>query len=64
MISYKARVEVNFAAKAKAEADPQVPLGTESTMERVIIKVIVLLLAKSAKSVGRTIISRWYARLV
>ena len=52
MIQYKATgVEVNFAARAKAEADPQVPLGTESTAERATIKEIVQLLARSTKNV-------------
>ena len=52
MIPYKATgVEVNFAARAKAEADPQVPLGTASTVERATIKEIVQLLARSAKNV-------------
>ena len=65
MIQYKViGVEVNLGARGKAEADPQAPLGTASIAERVIIKAIVLLLAKSAKSMGRTIISKLYASLV
>ena len=54
MIQFKVTgVEVNLEARTKAEADPQAPLGTASIVERVIIKAIVLPLAKSAKSVVR-----------
>ena len=65
MIPYKATgVEENIAARAKAEVDPQALLGTASIAERVIMKAIVQLLAKSAKSMGGTIISKLSASLV
>ena len=65
MIPYKQTigVETNIEARVEAEEDPQVPLETENIAERVITKEIVQLLAKSAKSVVRTIILRLSVRL-
>ena len=53
MIQYT-EVETNFAARTKAEADPQALLGIVSTVVKATTREIVLLLAKNAKSVART----------
>ena len=55
MIQFKmTEVETNFSARAKAGADPQTLLGIVNTVVKATTKEIVLLLAKSAKSVVRT----------
>ena len=65
MIQFKVTgVEVNLEARAKVESDPQAPLGTASIVERATIEAIVPLLAKSAKSVEKIIISKLYVSLV
>ena len=53
MIQYKG-VEINSAARAKAEEDPQAPLRIVSTVVKATTKEIALPLAKSAQSAVRT----------
>ena len=54
MMPYKlTEVEANLEVKAKAEANPQVLLGTESIVERATIKAIVLLMVTKMPKVWK-----------